>query len=44
VLVVVGDVSGKGLKAAMTVSALHDYSSSRRPTFWHTSTGCFMDE
>jgi sigma-B regulation protein RsbU (phosphoserine phosphatase) len=33
VLVVVGDVSGKGLKAAMTVSAimgaLHDYSSSR---------------
>jgi len=33
VLVVVGDVSGKGLKAAMTVSAimgsLHDYASSR---------------
>jgi phosphoserine phosphatase RsbU/P len=33
VLVVVGDVSGKGLKAAMTVSAimgaLHDYSSTR---------------
>jgi sigma-B regulation protein RsbU (phosphoserine phosphatase) len=33
VLVVVGDVSGKGPKAAMTVSAimgaLHDYSSSR---------------
>jgi len=33
VLIVVGDVSGKGLKAAMTVSAimgsLHDYSSSR---------------
>src|SRR5271156_470942 len=33
VLVVVGDVSGKGLKAAMTVSAimgaLHDYSSSK---------------
>jgi serine phosphatase RsbU (regulator of sigma subunit) len=33
VLVVMGDVSGKGLKAAMTVSAimgsLHDYSSSR---------------
>jgi serine phosphatase RsbU (regulator of sigma subunit) len=33
VLVVVGDVSGKGLKAAMTVSAimgaLHDYSSIR---------------
>jgi sigma-B regulation protein RsbU (phosphoserine phosphatase) len=33
VLVVVGDVSGKGLKAAMTVSAimgaLHDYPSSR---------------
>ncbi len=32
-LVVVGDVSGKGLKAAMTVSAimgsLHDYASSR---------------
>jgi hypothetical protein len=35
VLVVVGDVSGKGLKAAMTVSAimgsLHDYSSNRPP-------------
>ncbi|MGD0729903.1 MAG: SpoIIE family protein phosphatase [Terracidiphilus sp.] len=33
VLIVVGDVSGKGLKAAMTVSAimgsLHDYSSNR---------------
>ncbi len=33
VLIAVGDVSGKGLKAAMTVSAimgaLHDYSSSR---------------
>jgi hypothetical protein len=43
-LVVVGDVSGKGLKAAMTVStiigALRDYPTRQPGKFWRTSTVC----